>query len=341
MRHRLPLREPPPWEEPDWDRATDGWIQEQLDRQGLRRTGPMEARPRPWSIVLSIPTSGGTCFFKMTAREMANDAALTDLLARETPGLVLTPLAVDADRRWMLLPDGGRRLRDVMADRADIGHWQRILPAYAQLQRQMQGRETELTASGALDRRPRLLPDLFNGLIDDGEWLTFGRGEGLTTGQLGALRKLRPRLVDACAEVEASGIGSSIQHDDLHDGNVVSGADGYRIIDWGDAALTHPFATLLVTLRWVAHSFELGEWTPFGPAIAEIDRLRDAYLEAWSDVLPHDRLVELVRIATWTGMLGRALTWRAARLHATDAELADSASAVSGWLKELLASAPG
>jgi hypothetical protein len=122
MRRGPLLRKPAPWEAPDWDRSVHAWISEQLDGLALRQTGPTEARPRPWSIVLSVPTSGGTCYFKTTAPTMANDAALTHALAREAPQLVLTPLAVDLDRRWMLLPDGGARLRDVLADAPDIGH---------------------------------------------------------------------------------------------------------------------------------------------------------------------------------------------------------------------------
>ena len=57
----------------------------------------MEPRPRPWSIVLTVPASTGACYFKTTAPEMANDAALTDLLAGEASDLVLTPIAVDLD----------------------------------------------------------------------------------------------------------------------------------------------------------------------------------------------------------------------------------------------------
>ena len=39
-------------------------------------------------------------------------------------------------------------------------------------------------------------------------------------------------------------------------------------------------------------------------------------------------------------MVSRALTWLAAMPHATDTELAESGSAIPGWLKELLLSAP-
>jgi Phosphotransferase enzyme family len=300
----------------------------------------MEPRPRPWSIVLTVPTSTGACYFKTTAPEMANDAALTELLAREAPHLVLAPIALDLDRRWMLLPDGGPRLRDVVAETADLGHWERILPAYAQLQRRLEGRDPQLLAAGALDRRPQRMPELFDQVLDDDEWLMLGEPDGLTDDQFARLRALSPRFAEACAELETAAIGSSIQHDDLHDGNVLAGDGGYRVIDWGDSGVAHPFSTLLVTLRSVGNAFKLGDWTPFLPAAPGLERLRDAYLEPWSDRLPRGELVRLVRVACWTGMLARALIWTLGMRHATDIELTEWHSAVPAWLTELLNNAP-
>jgi hypothetical protein len=290
--------------------------------------------------VLAVPTPEGSYYFKTTAPEMANDAALTELLAHEAPDLVLAPLALDLELRWMLLPDGGPRLRDALAGTADLGHWERILPAYAQLQRRLEGRESQLLAAGALDRRPQRMPALFDRVLDDGEWLMLGEPDGLTDDQLARLRALSPRYAEACAELEAAAIGSSIQHDDLHDGNVLAGDGGYRVIDWGDSGVAHPFATLLVTLRSVGNAFELGDWTPFLPAAPELERLRDAYLEPWTDRLPRAELERLVRVASWTGMLARALIWTLGMRHATDAELTEWHSAVPAWLTELLNNAP-
>src|SRR4029077_20566057 len=259
---------------------------------------------------------------------------------RDAPDLVLGPLALDLERRWMLLPDGGPRLRDVLADDADLGHWERILPAYAELQRRLEGRESELLAAGTLDRRPERMPRLFDQLLDAGEWLMLGEPDGLTDEQLARLRGLRSRYAEACAELESAAIGASIQHDDLHDGNVLAGEGGYRVIDWGDSGLAHPFATLLVTLRSVGHAFELGDWTPFQPVARELDRLRDAYLEPWSDRLSRAELIRLVGVAGWTGMLARALIWTLGMRHATDIELTEWNSAVPAWLTELLNNAP-
>ena len=81
-------------------------------------------------------------------------------------------------------------------------------------------------------------------------------------------------------ELAALGIAASVQHDDLHGGNVLVGPDGDRFFDWGDAVVAHPFGTLTVTFNSIAHKLEL---PPDDPAFA---RLEAVYLEAWDGVAP-------------------------------------------------------
>lgn len=340
-----PPREPPPWSDPAWQPAVDAWIDERLGELRLRRTGPTEPRVRPWSIVLGVPTSGGNTWFKSTAPGMANDAGLTPLLASIAPDLVVTPLAGDETRRWMLLPDAGQRMRDRVAPGEVIASWERILPAYAELQRAMQGRETELIERGALDRRPGRIAGLLSQVLDEPWSLRVGEADGLEIDQLRRLREVMPWIAEAAAELEAGGIGPSIQNDDLHDGNILVGGPGpgatARIIDWGDACLAHPFGTLLVTLRSVGDTLGLPDWTPFGPAVPELDRLRDAYLDAWTERHSQSELRRLVALATWTGMVARIHAWRAALRHADEEQLAEWQGAIPAWLGELLDTAPG
>ena len=49
----------------------------------------------------------------------------------------------------------------------------------------------------------------------------------------------------------AFGIRETVQHDDLHDGQVFLGAGVHQVLDWGDACVSHPFFTLAVTLEGV------------------------------------------------------------------------------------------
>ena len=60
------------------------------------------------------------------------------------------------------------------------------------------------------------------------------------------------------------------------DGSVLVHADGgYRIFDWGDSAVMHPFSSLVVVLAGVQHRFELGENDP------DVERLRELVTDAW------------------------------------------------------------
>ncbi|WP_308285964.1 phosphotransferase [Streptomyces ardesiacus] len=67
-----------------------------------------------------------------------------------------------------------------------------------------------------------------------------------------ALRELglRPRLTDWCAELDALGVPDSLDHADLHNGQVFHPAPGrFTFVDWGDAVVAHPFSSLAVPRR--------------------------------------------------------------------------------------------
>ena len=62
---------------------------------------------------------------------------------------------------------------------------------------------------------------------------------------LDALHTLRDTYAGWCAELAASGIPDSIDHNDLHAANILVDGAGVRFYDWGDAVVAHPFACLL------------------------------------------------------------------------------------------------
>ena len=58
-------------------------------------------------------------------------------------------------------------------------------------------------------------------------------------------------IEDLCDRLAAFGIRETVQHDDLHDGQVFLGTGVHQVLDWGDACVSHPFFTLSVTLEGV------------------------------------------------------------------------------------------
>ncbi|WP_241773890.1 phosphotransferase [Micromonospora haikouensis] len=314
------------WADPRWQARAHDWVAGRLDRVGRRVTGPVEPRLRPWSLVWRVPTDAGPYWFKANNAGTRFEAGLLGALARIAPGRVPDPVAVDADLGWSLLPDGGETLRDALARHRDPAVWERVLPRYAAFQRAVAPRVGELLALGVPDHRPEALPALLAGLLDDPDALLLGVQGGLTPETSARLRAFLPEYADRCRRLAAFGVPASVQHDDLHDGNVF--AADHRFFDWGDASVAHPFGTLLVTLNSVAHSFELPDGDPV------LLRLRDAYLEPWTD--RHDRadLREAAAVAVTVTKVSRALSWRRA-LSTPDPARAEYAEAVPGWLAEL------
>lgn len=234
-----------------------------------------------------MPTrgGGGDVWFKAAVPSLSHDVGVTCLLARLRPDLVLAPLAVDLDRRWMLLPDGGERLRELLERERHPRRWLELAPLYAELQRAAAPMTEELLGLDTPDYRLVHVPAL-------------ARSLGTTLG----LEPPPPdRLAALCDELASNGLPETIQHDDLHDGNVFVRRDGrYAVFDWGDSCVAHPFASLTVLLDGIEYAFELAPRDP------DVERIRDAYLEPWGRPAELARAVEIARCL---GRLTRALAW--------------------------------
>jgi aminoglycoside phosphotransferase (APT) family kinase protein len=59
------------------------------------------------------------------------------------------------------------------------------------------------------------------------------------------------RTNGSTCELAAHGVPETVQHDDLHTANVDAKGGRLRLLDWGDASVSHPFASLLVTFRFL------------------------------------------------------------------------------------------
>jgi hypothetical protein len=181
-----------------------------------------------------------------------HEVALTTALAARWPDVVVEVLEADGDT--LVLADAGA---------ADPDPWLEVLPRYAELQRGEVAHAGAHLAAGVPDQRVETLLDRFD------EFPRFAH--------------FRRRFVELLGRLT---LPPTVQHDDLHAGNVFGG----RIIDWGDAVIGHPFTTLLVTLRVYD-----GDPRP----------LRDAYLEVWGR--EHEAELDA---ALQIGAFTRILSWQ-------------------------------
>ena len=86
--------------------------------------------------------------------------------------------------------------------------------------------------------------------------------------------------------------------------NVYARGDALRILDWGDASILHPFASLVVTFRFLEERNGLLPEDPW------FDRLRDAYLEPWGR-----GLAPTFALALRVGAFAHAFAWAELREH--------------------------
>jgi hypothetical protein len=275
---------------------------------------------RAWSTQLVVDTSDGRAWFKACSPSTSPEPAIYRLLAKVAPDRMPEVCASDEERGWLLMPDQGPQLREVADAESIVGLWSGVLRRYARLQRASVPLSDDLVAAGV----PRWQPE------DLVRYWLFERGVGWpdTAGPLRA----------AAARLAHSGLPDTIQHNDLHAGNVFC-ADGSaaaindsRFFDWGDAYVGNPLCSLMVALVGPSYHFGL-------PTDPERDaRLFRSYASVWADLVPSARLKELLPDALLIAQLARIRAMERALAHATDSERAEWAPRViEPVIKQILA----
>jgi hypothetical protein len=322
------------WLDPAWRAAALAWVEETLGGLGRRAIGPVEQpHVTPWSTAMRIPTEHGPVWFKASGPGPAHEGPLLQRFRELRIARVLLPLAVHPDRPWLLFDDGGPTLRATRPagdGDHDLIAWERILTEYAELQRSVEVDSATLLAVGTPDGRPERLPVELERLLDDeAMWSRADPDERVAADH--ARRRLREAggLVQAAVgELASTRIPSTVQHDDLHGGNILVGPEGDRFFDWGDAVVAHPFGTMTTTFNSIAHKTGRGLDDP------AFERLCDVYTEAWADLLPRRAAPGVAALARDLGCIGKALAWERALQDLEPDEMGGHGGAVAGWLTE-------
>jgi hypothetical protein len=263
--------------------AAEEWI-----RAYIEPAAPVEtAHERPWATVLRVPLADGVAWFKACAPVQAFEPRMTAEVFARWPDRISEVLARDDERAWLLTRDAGVPMR---ASGNPPEMWLAALPLYAELQRGEAAHADEHLEHGVPDMRLPTLPARYEALL--------ARDLPLDDEAAVRLREFAPRLADLCGELEADGVPDSVQHDDLHHANVYERGEQLRFLDWGDASISHPFASLVVTFRF------LDEFNKLPPGDPWYTRLRDAYLEPWGN-----GLTEAFELAVRVGAFAHAIAW--------------------------------
>ena len=219
-------------------KGADEWIRDQWQDQGVTcTTNPEVIREAPTSVVLRISTGSGAYFFKAVPPILEFEPRVTKLLSTWWPDYLPQIAAVDIERRWLLMQDGGTMLRELKDKDKVLKHWQSILPTYAELQLESASKVDELLAVGCLDRRLKHLPNQLRELVEDARILRVGEPDGLLVEERTQLFNSIPAVEHACQRLNDFGVPETLHNDDFHDANIFIGERGPRFFDWGEACV--------------------------------------------------------------------------------------------------------
>ena len=268
-------------------------------------------RERPWGRIYRY----GALWFKVNGGGTTYEPALLELVK----GRPLTPtvVATEPSRGWTLLADAGRSMREIGgSDDEVVDRWLDVLPRYARLQQSFAG-----SAEVALR----------TGVPDHSSWSLVAELSRLASLSARAHELLALDLTPLALTLDGSGSPATVEHGDLHDANVFIDATGrVSVIDWGDAAIGHPFLSLQA-VRW------LGTGLNWDPDDVRLDPIRDAYLAEWGD--PRT-LRPVADAALGLACIARALSWSRALRDAPSDVHAQWDHPVTRWIEELLPPAP-
>ncbi|MFE6963625.1 phosphotransferase family protein [Agromyces sp. NPDC057679] len=319
----------------DWLEVATAWASSALAPLGARITAVAQPRVRPWStqLVIDAEQGGATArfWFKANCRAQRFEPGLQAFLASTLPDAVTGPIAVDRERGWMLAADHGDTLRDARGDAgATAEDWLAVVGEWARVQRALVDRAEEITALGVPDCSPGTVPDRFELMLARVLGLPPGHPSAPDDATASALRGARSRVDEAVATLAASGLPTTLQHGDLHPGNVFATTAGetgrLRVFDFGDAQWAHPVEAILIPMAVMEYA---------GLDAAPVEAV---FREAWSEsgALDDDRWTGLVAAAEITQAVNRSLTWWDCLAEADESETDEWGEAVLRHLVRVL-----
>ncbi len=316
-----------PWALPGWYAVAVAWLQAQLEQRGIATTSPVE-QVRSWSLssLTHVRTDGGAVYFKAVPPFMVQEAAAIQALFEKYPTCVPQPVAVDAERGWMVMFDAGGKL---LTETPDVARWQEAVCMHARMQMEQAEHVRDWLELGCPDRSLGKMVELIDPLISVSTQLLAGKPWGLSEDELEQLHGLSMRLKLMCARLATYNVPHTLLHGDLG-GNILVKDDGYVFFDWTDVCVSHPFFDMATIMDTVFDD------NLFHGEADVAQRLQEAYLEPWTAYEPVERLLDAFHIARPLGALHQAMSYVWILTNLAEDARWELEAALPIWLRGLL-----
>jgi aminoglycoside/choline kinase family phosphotransferase len=233
-------------------------------------------------------------------------------------------VAVDSQRGWMLMRDGGEQLRGLIRPAQDVKPWEPVIVRYADLQIGLAEHVEEILALGIPDQRLARLPAFYSEMLANSTALMIDQEKGLSSADLHKLQSLTPRFEQICLDLAAIGLPETLNNSDFHDGNVLLKNGRITFFDWGDATVTHPFVSLRTFFVSMEISLNLDEYAPPTP---EMTDLLNRYLNRWERFASNEALLAAYELSRPVAAIVKTYLW-----HRTISQLEGSLRAEYAWI---------
>lgn len=321
-----------PFSSKKWLASAHQWIIAHLDDAGIRIIADMDQfHVRDWSTVIRIPTNKGNLYFKAGAEGQRFEAAFLEKLVQIAPEQSMHAIAVDSEKGWLLIPDGGQTLREFESGQIDKSNWSKLLSEFGLLQIKLIESANEFVGLGLPDNRSEVLREQYPLVLEAKSILMSSVDDSLSEEEFERLLNKQKKFESLLGNLAAFGIPNSIEHGDLHDANVFINDGKLIFFDWGDASLSHPFISLMIPLRVLGNRLNLEPETH-----PDLEWARRAYFEVWTDFLPIADLQKVWELALHVGRFQRSLTWYKIAMHEKDKQHSQYDSHFSGWIRDFI-----
>ena len=272
-----------PWSRMGWFDEAAEWITDRIRSLGIAIRSPVQQVKSFYSGgTLRVNTDAGYIYFKAVSKAFIREPEIMGILTKRIPERVPVLLAINPERRWILVQDmGGTDLREV----SEIEVWEDVLRTYAQIQVSSLEFMDEMLSGPFYDHRIGTIASAIDSVFKDAPILLRDYEQCLTGAELEALRAVVPQIKTLCDEIGSYKVPCTLEHGDLHSGNIRVTQNGLIFYDWSWSCVTHPFLGAAALLYK-----EMRRISVVSHAEA---RLRDAYLETWTAYEPLERLREL------------------------------------------------
>jgi hypothetical protein len=300
--------ERPAWERIGWYDEATTWFADSAAQLGRPLTGPIEQVKCAWSwsCIMRAPTADGNLYFKADYNKPPSEPLVIETMAKRWPMNVPRIVAVNHERRWMLMDDfGPERLST-----RPVARWQSAVKQFGRIQRACADDLAPWVEIGLPDRGIASLKLHTDAMLDDpaGIGVRSDAGEeALTLDQHARLIALRPNLHELWDELASIGIPDSIVQLDFREGNMAISNRRPIFYDWSDTVISHPFFSACRCLDYIGSRPEDSKRKLSGRERRR--RIRNAYLEAWADSRSTDELLRAFKLIRQLSPMFLAIRW--------------------------------